>query len=264
MIDAARDIAVETGARLMERFGRLSGLEVQRLGRRDVVTVADREAEEFITRSLAELDPDIPVLGEESARLMQSDGVAPSGPLWIVDPLDGTVNFVQGIPIFAVSIGLVEDGKPQLGVVHLPALGQTFYGAPGSGCFEGLRPTSVSVTPLLREAIVGTGFSYERNAYEDDNLDNVQQIALRARGLRRMGAAAVDLAYVASGRLDGFWELHLKPWDVAAGAALILAAGGRVTDQRGGDDWLYGRNIVASNSLIHERLRTALVPLKAL
>lgn len=264
MIDGAKAIAEEAGALLMERFGRLANVEVERLGRRDIVTSADRDVEELVTRRLAELDPDIPVLGEEAARGMASVADAPDGPLWIVDPLDGTVNFVQGIPFFAVSIGLVEDGRPQLGVVHAPALGQTIYGAPGSGCFDGLRPTSVSVTPLLEDAIVATGFAYERNAFEDDNLDNIQRIALRTRGIRRMGAAALDLAYVASGRLDGFWELHLGPWDVAAGAALVLAAGGRVTDQRGADDWLYGRNVVATNSLIHEPLRHALAPLRAL
>lgn len=181
-----------------------------------------------------------------------------------MDPLDGTVNFVQGIPIFAVSIGLVEDGQPVLGVVHAPALGQTFWGAPGSGCFEGQRPVSVSVTPMLEDAIVGTGFAYDRNDLADNNLENVERIAGTTRGIRRMGAAAVDLAYVASGRLDGFWELHLSPWDVAGGAALIRAAGGRVTDQRGGEDWLFGRHIVASNGLLHESLRGALKPLAGL
>lgn len=264
MLDAARQIAEEAGALLMERFGRLSGQEIERHGRRDVVTVADREAEEHITRRLTELDPDVPVLGEEGARTAQASGQVPEGPLWIVDPLDGTVNFVQGIPVFAVSIGLVEDGQPVLGVVHAPALRQTFWGAPGSGCFEDQRPVSVSVTPMLEDAIVATGFAYDRNALADNNLENIERIAGTTRGIRRMGAAAVDLAYVASGRLDGFWELHLAPWDVAGGAALIRAAGGRVTDQRGGEDWLFGRHIVASNGLLHEPLRSALKPLEGL
>ena len=155
--------------------------------------------------------------------------------MWIVDPLDGTVNFVQGIPIFAVSIGLVDDGEPVLGVVHLPALGQTFWGAPGSGVFEGDRPVAVSATPVLSEAILATGFSYRRNEVADDNTANLQRMVLEVRGIRRMGAAAVDLAYVASGRLDGFWELHLSPWDVAGGAALVRAAGGasRTAGRRG-------------------------------
>jgi myo-inositol-1(or 4)-monophosphatase len=263
VIDVARQAADEAGAILMERFGRLSGSEIERHGRRDVVTAADHAAEQCIRRVLGSYDPDIPVLGEEGAR-----GVAENrelrGPVWIVDPLDGTVNYVQGIPVFAVSIGLVEDGKPILGVVHAPALGQTFWGAPGNGCFEGSRPISVSITPMLDDSILATGFAYERDTLTDDNIGNLVAMASRTRGIRRLGSAAMDLAWTASGRLDGFWELHLSPWDVAGGAALVLAAGGRVTDQRGGQDWLFGRNIVATNGMLHEPLRTALEPLKAL
>jgi myo-inositol-1(or 4)-monophosphatase len=120
------------------------------------------------------------------------------------------------------------------------------------------------VTPVLEEAIVATGFAYARNELADTNFENLERIVMRCRGMRRMGSAALDLAYVASGRLDGFWELHLKPWDVLAGAALVLAAGGRVTDQRGGSDWLFGGHLVATNGLLHEPLRGALAPLRAL
>lgn len=256
MIDLARAVAEEAGVILMERFGRLSGAEIERHGARDVVTAADRAAEEHITRRLRAASPRVAVVGEEEARGRQTQ--VSEGQAWIVDPLDGTVNFVQGIPLFAVSIGLVEDGQPVLGVVHLPALGQTFWGAPGSGAFEGNRPISVSATPMLEDAIVATGFAYDRNDLANDNFENLRRMVLAARGIRRMGAAAIDLAYVASGRLDGFWELHLSPWDVAGGAALIRAAGGTVTDSGGGEDWLYGGQIVASNGLLHEALRSGL------
>lgn len=262
MIDLARDVAEAAGAVLMERFGRLTGMEIERHGARDVVTAADRASEELITRRLRQARPDIPVVGEEGARGVVSE--PPDGLAWIVDPLDGTVNYVQSIPLFAVSIGLVENGQPILGVVHLPALGQTFWGAPGSGAFEGDRPIFVSATPMLEDAIVATGFAYDRNDLDDDNFENLRRMVLGTRGIRRMGAAAIDLAYVASGRLDAFWELHLKPWDVAGGAAIIRAAGGQVTDQRGGEDWLYGGHIVASNGLLHEPVRTGLAALKAL
>jgi myo-inositol-1(or 4)-monophosphatase len=261
MIDLARTIAVEAGALLMERFGRLTGGEIERHGARDVVTAADREAEDLITRRLRAARPGVPVIGEEGAR--GSKGEAPAGEAWIVDPLDGTVNFVQGIPLFAVSIGLVEDGRPILGVVHLPALDQTFWGAPGSGAFEGDKPISVSATPMLEEAIVATGFSYDRNELEDDNFENLRHMVLRTRGIRRMGAAAIDLAYVASGRLDAFWELDLKPWDVAGGAAIIRAAGGEVSDFDGGENWLYGGSLVASNGMLHSDMRAALASVKA-
>jgi myo-inositol-1(or 4)-monophosphatase len=261
MIDLARAVAVEAGATLMERFGRLSAAEIERHGARDVVTAADQAAESHITRRLRAADADIPVMAEEAQRAAGGAG-APGGRVWIVDPLDGTVNFIQGIPFFAVSIGLVEDGMPVLGVVHAPALGQTFWGAPGSGAFEGERPVAVSATPTLADAIVATGFAYRRNELADDNVESLGRIVREARGVRRMGAAALDLAYVASGRLDAFWELHLQPWDVAAGAALVRAAGGRVTDQQGGEDWLFGPSIVASNGLVHEPLRGALAPLQ--
>ncbi len=262
MLDIARRVAEKAGLVLRERYGRLAGGEIERIGRRDVVTAADRESEDLILRELGRATPGVPVLGEESSRGGAVD--AAQGPVWVVDPLDGTVNFIQGIPIFAVSIGLVEAGKPLLGVVHLPALNQTFWGAPGQGAFEGDRPIFVSPTPMLEDAILGTGLAYRRNELADDNLQNISRLGLRVRDLRRMGAAAVDLAYVASGRLDGFWELHLSPWDVAAGAALVRAAGGRITDQRGGEEWLFGGHLVASNGLLHEPLRTALDPLRAL
>lgn len=259
MIDAALDIAREAGALLLERFGRLSGAEISRKGPRDFVTAADRDAEALIVRRLREAFPGHGVLAEEGGR-HDADGA----PTWVVDPLDGTTNFLHGIPVFCVSIGLVEEGRPVLGVVHAPALRQTFWGAPGQGAHEGDRPVSVSVTPDLSESLVATGFAYAIDTLPDDNLDNLARVAKATRGLRRMGSAAIDLAYVASGRLDAYWELHLNPWDVAAGAALVLAAGGRVTDVRGGDDWLYGRHLVASNGLVHDQLRRKLLPLKGL
>lgn len=261
MIDLARQVAEEAGQVLLERFGRLSAGEIERRGARDVVTAADTAAEDHIRRRLEGARPDIPVIGEEASGSLTA---LPAGPAWIVDPLDGTVNFVQGIPVFAVSIGYVEDGVPLAGVVHAPALGQTFWGGPGQGVFEGDRPVSCSITPTLEDAVVATGFAYTRNDTEDDNVANLARMILATRGIRRMGAAAIDLAYIASGRLDGFWELHLKPWDVAAGAALVRGAGGIVTDQRGGEDWLLGGHIVAAGALLHERLRTALTPLRGL
>jgi len=120
------------------------------------------------------------------------------------------------------------------------------------------------VTPTVEDAILATGFAYVRNDVPDDNFKNVTALGMRARGIRRMGSAAIDLAYVASGRLDGFWELHLSPWDVAGGGAIVQAAGGQVTDQRGGGDWLFGGHLVATNGMLHEDVRGALAPLQGL
>jgi myo-inositol-1(or 4)-monophosphatase len=259
MIDVAIEIAREAGNLLLERFGRLSGAEIDRKGPRDLVTAADRDAEALIHRRLAQAFPGHGILGEEGARRDAGEG-----PLWVVDPLDGTTNFVHGIPAFCVSLGLVEAGRPVLGVVHAPALGQTFWGGPGQGAWEGDRPVSVSVTPDLRESLLATGFAYDLDRVRDDNLDNLARLARVARGVRRIGSAALDLAYVASGRFDGFWEIYLNPWDVAGGAALVLAAGGRMSDFRGGDGWLYGRHLVATNGMIHDALLRNLSPLKDL
>jgi myo-inositol-1(or 4)-monophosphatase len=259
VIDAARAIAEEAGRLLLERFGRLTAGEIERKGPRDFVTAADRDAEALIVSRLSEAFPDHGILAEEGSR---RDVIA--RPTWIVDPLDGTTNYLHGIPVFAVSLGLVEAGRPILGVIHAPALRTTWWGGPGQGCFEDDRPVSVSVTPVVSEALVATGFAYGIDRLPDDNLDNLARVAKVARGVRRLGAAAIDLAWVASGKLDGFWELHLEPWDMAAGAALIRAAGGKVTDARGGDEWLFGRNVVATNGMLHEGLRGLLAPLKAL
>jgi len=259
VIDVALAIAREAGDLLLERFGRLSGAEVERKGPRDLVTAADRDSEALIARRLAEAFPDHGLLAEEGGRREAGDR-----PTWIVDPLDGTTNFVHGIPFFCVSLGLVEAGRPLLGVVHAPALGQTFWGGPGQGAHEGDRPVSVSVTPMLSEAVLATGFAYDIDRIADDNLDVLARIARVARGIRRFGSAALDLAYVASGRLDGYWEFHLKPWDVAAGAALVRAAGGTITDLRGGDDWLHGRHVIATNGILHDDLRRRVGVPKAL
>jgi myo-inositol-1(or 4)-monophosphatase len=259
VIDAARAIAEEAGRLLLERFGRLTAAEIGRKGPRDFVTAADRDAEALVVARLSEAFPEHGILAEEGSRRE-----VPAKPTWIVDPLDGTTNYLHGIPVFAVSIGLVEAGRPVLGVVHAPALRTTWWGAPGQGCFEDDRPVSVSVTPLLSEALLATGFAYGIDRLPDDNLDNLARVAKAARGVRRLGAAAIDLAWVAAGKLDGFWELHLEAWDTAAGAALVRAAGGKVTDARGGDDWLFGRTLVATNGLLHEGLRRTLAPLRAL
>jgi myo-inositol-1(or 4)-monophosphatase len=261
VIDDALEVAREAGAILLERYGRLTRGEIRHKGPRDLVTVADEEAERHILARLRERFPDHGVLAEEGGGSADAAGDRPT---WIVDPLDGTTNYVQGIPLFCVSLGLVERGKPVLGVVHAPALGQTFWGGPGQGCWENDRPVSVSATPALEASVLATGFAYDRNRLPDDNLENFVRLGLLVRGLRRLGSAALDFAWVASGRLDGFWELHLNPWDCAGGAALVRAAGGRVTDFRGGDDWLFGRHVVATNGLVHEALRAALAPLKGL
>ena len=179
----------------------------------------------------------------------------------IRDWLDGTVNYLHGIPFWAVSIAIIEGGELLAGIVHAPELRQTFTALRGDGCRLNGDTARVSEAASIGEAIIATGFAYNRNELPDNNLDNWTRIALAAAGVRRMGAAALDLAYAACGRLDGFWELHLSPWDVAAGALLVREAGGRVSDFSGAEDLdaiLEGRNIIASNGRIHEEIRSRL------
>ena len=243
------------GDLLLSYYGQLRREHAERKGgrQRDLVTKADREAEKLLVDRIPGSDD---VLGEEgSLRLTGADR------LWVIDPLDGTVNYLHGIPFWAVSIAIIEGNELLAGIVHAPKLNQTFTALRGDGCRLNGDTVGVSASASIGEAIMATGFAYNRNEIPDNNLDNWARITLAAAGVRRMGAAALDLAYTACGRLDGFWELHLSPWDVAAGTLLVREAGGRVSDFSGAEDIdaiLEGRNIVASNGRIHEEIRFCL------
>lgn len=257
----AEEIARAAGDLLVSHHGKLRRNDAERKRglRRDLVSVADREAERLIFERIPAGDD---ILAEEGSE--RSTGASRR---WIVDPLDGTINFLHGLPFWAVSIGIVEDGELVAAVVHAPALAETFVAADDVGCRRNGGSASVSSTTDLAEAVLATGFAYNRDEVADNNLDNWVAMAHASAGLRRFGAASLDLAYTACGRLDGFWELHLAPWDVAAGTLLVRLAGGTVTDFAGADDLgavLDGRNIVASNGHIHTQLTAQLAPLKGI
>ncbi len=240
--------------------GRLRRVDAQRKGTaRDLVSEADLASERYLLEHIPDADD---ILSEEGTA--RDTGAARK---WVVDPLDGTVNFLHGIPMWCVSIAAVENGELAAAAVVAPALGETWTARAGDGCLlDGVR-AHVSGTDTLAESIVATGFAYRRNELPDNNMDNFAEIAMRAAGIRRMGSAALDLAFLASGRIDGFWELHLNAWDVAAGALLVREAGGRVTDflgRDGLDDICSRRHIVASNGSIHDELRAKLAPLQGL
>lgn len=254
-LDVALD-AAEAGAKeLVERYrsGGVRDNATSKGLRRDLVTDADRASEAAVLEVIRRVRPGDAVIAEETAAK-----AAPGGRTWIVDPLDGTVNFAHGIPLFSVSVGLVIDGAPTVGVVHAPMLGELFAGAAGGEATLNGTPVRVSGTPTLADAILATGFAYDLENLADQNLDNLAAVAKKARGIRRLGSAALDLAWVAAGRLDGFWELHLSPWDVAAGAAIVRAAGGRVTDMTGGEEWLFGRHLAATGGPFHDELLATL------
>jgi myo-inositol-1(or 4)-monophosphatase len=253
-------IAREAGEILLPYYGRLSRGNASTKGgrRRDLVSEADVLAEEHV---LGRIPPGDSVVAEESGA---RDG---GGRLWVVDPLDGTVNFLHGIPFWCVSLAVVQDGRLCAAAIHAPALAMTFTAAAGEGAYLDGVPIGVSSCEDIRDAILGTGFPYARDTVPDHNLDNVATIGRVAGGIRRMGSAALDLAFTAAGRLDGFWELQLEPWDVAAGILLVREAGGRVSDFRRSEaleDLMHGRNLMATNGRLHGALGDLLAPLRAL
>jgi len=218
----------------------------------DLVTRVDRESEQRIRELLLGTYPDHVVLGEEEG---QPEGNAPYR--WIVDPLDGTLNYAHGFPFYCVSIGLEVEGALQVGVVLDSVRGELFTVTRGGGAYLNGAPIRVTAERTLRSAMLATGFAYVADTVSQ-NVEVFSKMLHKCRAVRRPGAAALDLAYVACGRLDGFWELQLKPWDVAAGVLLIEEAGGRVTGPEGEPYRLGERALVASNGLLHETLVGAL------
>ncbi len=241
------EVGREAGALLMDHLGKLDPGQIgSKSAERDLVTAADLAAERLIVERLREAFPDHAIEAEEEVADPLDDR-----PRWLVDPLDGTVNFVHRIPAFATSIALYSSAGPEVAVVYAPALGETFHASRGGGAFCGDRRLSVSGAKTLGESILATGFPYRRHELVPNNSENFLAFFKDVRGLRRLGSAALDLAYVADGRYDGFWELYLSPFDVAAGALLVREAGGVVTDAAGADDWLRAGHIVATGPGIH-------------
>ena len=248
--EAAERIAREAGAEILRRYLPSGQTEVEVKGRaRDLVTGADRAAEALVLERLRAAFPGDGIVSEETRPEYLREGR-----VWVVDPLDGTVNFAHGIPLFSVSIGLLVDGEPVAGAVHAPRLEETFTSSRGEGTTLNGAPVRVSGQIDLAKSLLVTGFPYQRNEVVRNNMDNFVRLALHARGVRRLGSAALDLAFVACGRFDGYWELWLSPWDVAAGIGLVREAGGRVEGLHGEGDPVTGESLVATNGLIHAAL----------
>jgi myo-inositol-1(or 4)-monophosphatase len=223
----------------------------------NLVTEMDARAESLITEHLRREFPGDAILAEESGTRAGT-----TGRRWIVDPLDGTTNYAHGLPIFAVSIALEVDGTVQLGVVYDPTRDELYVAERGRGAFLNDARLTVSATPTLEESLLATGFPYNGRETADNNLTEFAAFSLRARGVRRMGSAVLYLAYVAAGRMDGYWELRLGAWDVAAGALLVTEAGGRVTSLVGGAVDLAAPSVVATNGRIHEPMLRVLAEIR--
>lgn len=218
---------------------------------RNIVTKFDKNAEKEIVGTLSALYPDVTVVAEESK---PESGLKTTGWTWCIDPLDGTVNFAYGHPMFAVSIAILKDRRPMVGMVHLPRARETFWAVRGEGTYLNGRRVRVGRRSFLRNALLATGFPYIRNRAFRENLRGMNRLLPRVRDFRRCGAASIDLAYVACGRLDGYFEAGLSAWDVAAGGLLVTEAGGIVTDWAGGDEWMDRRRILAANRRLHPAL----------
>jgi len=253
----ATPIALEAGALIRSYFER--GVATEYKGEVDVVTEADRASEKLITERLTAAFPDHGIYGEEGVRQRLESEYR-----WYVDPLDGTTNFAHGFPVFCVSLGLEhraagmaadQDGELIAGVVYDPMRNELFSAERGKGAWLDGRPVHVSATKHLAEALLATGFP-SRKRHSSPNIHFYQEFTMRSHGVRRAGSAALDLAYTACGRLDGFWEFYLNPWDTAAGALLIMEAGGKITGFDGSPFQLKSSEVLASNGLIHTELTT--------
>ena len=247
--------ARRAGDLIVRSMSRLDSLKIDTKGRNDFVTDIDRQAEADIIGTIRRAHPDHAFHGEESGRTGESEYV------WIIDPLDGTTNFLHGFPTFAVSIAVEHRGRLQHAVVYDPMRQELFTASRGDGAQVDGKKIRVSTQRTLEGALIGTGFPYRMAAaHIDDYLAILKAVMNVAAGIRRPGAASLDLAYVAAGRVDGFWEFGLAPWDTAAGTLLIQEAGGRVGTPAG-SEYSLGPNIVAGTPKVYEELLAALGPL---
>ena len=241
------EITREVGEFLKSSVDQLSDDMIEAKGSMDFVTVVDKKSEVLIIDRLTELLPEAGFVAEEGTSTKRGDHYN-----WIIDPLDGTTNFIHGVFPFTISIALMHDEELILGIVHDPIHNECFYAWKDGGAYVNDKPIHVSSRKKLNQCLVATGFPYTDFSLIDEYMASLREYMTLTHGVRRLGSAAMDLAYVACGRYDAFYEYHLKPWDVAAGTVLIREAGGTVCDFNGGDDFLNNENYVATNGFIRE------------
>ncbi|RLB05325.1 MAG: inositol monophosphatase [Deltaproteobacteria bacterium] len=251
LLKVAITAAKEAGKIQREWLGREKRIEFK--GEINLVTEVDTRCERMIVEIIKKSFPQHNILTEETPM-----PELPSPYRWIVDPLDGTTNYAHGYPCFCTSIALEVGGEIVLGAIYDPILEELFTAQKGKGAFLNGERIFVSSTQRLIEALISTGFPYDLRESSENNLDHFNNFIMEARAIRRDGSAALDLCYVAMGRFDGFWELKLKPWDVAAGKIIVEEAGGLVTDFRGGPLDIYGDQILATNGKIHNEMMEVL------
>jgi myo-inositol-1(or 4)-monophosphatase len=254
ILETAVVVVHEAGKFVRESFPETAMTQVAMKGAVNPVTETDTAAEALIIGRLREAFPDHRILAEETHGENWRAWDEPGQPIWLIDPLDGTVNFAHGFPYVGVSLALLVEGRPVVGVVYDPLRDETFVAVEGGGAARNGRSIHVSPVARLADAFLATGFPYDRRTAADNNTQRLDHFLRRSQGVRRAGAAVIDLSYLACGRLDGFWEKGLHPWDVAAASLIAQEAGGRVTDFDGGPNYLSGEFFLASNGLIHDEM----------
>src|SRR5215472_7801468 len=251
MLEFAIRLAQEAGNVLRDNYGRR--ITISNKGEIDLVTEVDIAAEKVIKDLISSHYPKHQILAEESGAYETSSEYR-----WIIDPLDGTTNYAHGLPIFCVSIALERAGEIIIGVIYDPMRDELFVAERGAGATLNNRSMQTSETESLKKALLVTGFPYDVHTNKTNNVDNFANFLKNAQAVRRLGSAAIDLCYVACGRFDGFWEMKLSAWDMAAGALIVEEAGGQVTRFDGGKFDPFGKQICASNGIIHEEMVTIL------
>ncbi len=247
--DVAIQAALGGGKILKENFGTISGKDIEDKNPFDYVTIIDKKSEQFIIDFISKHYPDHKIFAEESGKTEQKHENR-----WIIDPLDGTTNYIHGYPNSAVSIALEKKGGIILGVIYDPFRNELFYAEKTKGAYLNNKPIHVSTRSKEKHCLIATGFPFRNRNFLSLYWDILSEIFMAVSGIRRTGSAALDLAHVACGRFDGFWELKLSPWDIAAGSIIIEEAGGRITDFEGKNRHIWTGDVVASNNLIHEFL----------
>jgi myo-inositol-1(or 4)-monophosphatase len=252
---ATCEIARKVGLFMAEERKNFNDSKIENKGLHDLVSYVDKASEKQIIAQLSKLLPESGFIAEEGTSDKHGERFN-----WVIDPLDGTTNFIQGVPIYAVSIGLLDGEELVLGVVYEVGRDECFYAWKDGGAYLNGDPIRVSDRGNMHDALLATGFPYNDFSKMDSYMQMLEWTMKNARGVRRLGSAATDMAYVACGRFDAFWEYDLKPWDVAAGAVIVKEAGGTVTDYKGGNNYLFGREIVAGNGLLDELILGKLNP----
>jgi myo-inositol-1(or 4)-monophosphatase len=258
MVNIGIRAARRAGELMVRQLNQLEGLKVVEKGRNEFVTQVDEAAEAAIIEVIRDHYPDHSILAEEGGASGDHEYQ------WIIDPHDGTTNFVHGFPVFSVSIAVTRAGELEHGVVYDPLRQEIFSASRGQGAQLDGRKIRVSKRTQLQQSLIATGFPYRENLkHIDSYLEMLRAVMLETVGVRRPGSAALDLCYVAAGRVDGFWELGLSKWDIAAGALIVREAGGRISDFRGGDGYLESGNVVTGNPKIYAALSKLLAPFTA-